>query len=151
MGASESKNRWESRHIAARVLRWAVTLVPFGVSIAVTSLVRDLLGQGTGWNAVLTIFVPLVVVAISTALITERLLNRFLPLASLLELSLVFPDQVPSRFGVALRAGSTRKLARTVHDVQQSNFSSDHREAAQQVLDLVEVLRNHESLSLIHI
>lgn len=48
--------------------------------------------------------------AMVVLLILDRLARRFLPLAALLRVALVFPDQAPSRFGAALRYGTARKL-----------------------------------------
>ena len=50
-------------------------------------------------------------VAGGTLWLCEQAARRLLPLSTLLRLSLVFPDQAPNRFRVALRAGSTRDLA----------------------------------------
>ncbi|NNC79721.1 MAG: hypothetical protein HKN94_06155, partial [Acidimicrobiales bacterium] len=45
-------------------------------------------------------------------LVTDRFARRFLPLAALLRLSLVFPDEAPSRYKSALRKGTTNQLER---------------------------------------
>src|SRR5580658_5416540 len=60
------------------------------------------------WAAILLI-------AWIAAVLGERLARPLLPLASLLGMSLLFPDRAPSRFAVAWRSGSTRQLDRYVH------------------------------------
>ena len=51
------------------------------------------------------------VVASTAANLTERLTRRLLPLATLLGMTLTFPDQAPSRFGMALRTGTVTDCA----------------------------------------
>jgi len=77
-------------------------------------------------------------------------MHRLLPLASLLELSLGFPDQTPSRFGLALRTGSTKKLARTVEEVKKYRVSTNEGLGARQALALVAALKDHEPLTRGH-
>jgi hypothetical protein len=50
------------------------------------------------------------VIGVAVVSAVERLARRLLPLATLLSLSLVFPDQAPRRFRIALRANSTARL-----------------------------------------
>ena len=85
----------------------------------------------------------------STAVLfsTERLARRLLPLAALLKLSLVFPDQVPSRFSVALRTGTTRQLTRRL---QQSKLEPTTRAGATDLLALVAALNHHDPLTRGH-
>ena len=61
-----------------------------------------------------------------------------LPLAALLDLSLLFPDAAPSRFRTALRAGSTRELTRTLQGPQRP------AEAARTVVALLAALARHD-------
>jgi hypothetical protein len=77
------------------------------------------------------------------AVVGERMARPLLPLASLLKMSLLFPDRAPSRFAVAWRSGSTRQLDRYVHGLDGSN----HREpvtAAAEILTLVTALSSHD-------
>src|SRR5436305_2212594 len=108
--------RWPQRRLAAAVVDVAALAIPVVLAIVTVMVVSHVLPsprQATGevfwWIAV----------AGSSAIVlivTERQARRLLPLTSLLRLSMAFPDQAPSRFGIALRAGTVRDLeARLTH------------------------------------
>ncbi|HUR17912.1 MAG TPA: HD domain-containing phosphohydrolase [Acidimicrobiales bacterium] len=83
------------------------------------------------------------VASIVTLVAFDRLARRLLPLAALLKLSMVFPDRAPSRLGVALRSGSTRRLQeRAVHDLQQGK--QEPADAARTILALAASLNAHD-------
>ena len=81
--------------------------------------------------------------------VVERVGRRLLPLAALLQLSLLFPDRAPSRFAVALRAGSTRRLADRLLDVERA---ADRQpiHTAEAMLGLVGALTLHDRPSRGH-
>jgi len=79
--------------------------------------------------------------------ITAVAATRFLPLAALLELSLIFPTEAPSRYSVALRTGTTRSL-REIADSPVSERTE--AEAATKVLELVADLNRHDQLTRGH-
>ena len=64
-------------------------------------------------------------VATAILFVLERVARRLLPLAALLKLSLVFPDQAPSRFKTALRTGTVRQLEQHVAEIKQHGFDDD--------------------------
>jgi len=72
----------------------------------------------------------------------DRATRRLLPLASLLKLSIVFPDAAPSRFRIALKHGTTRDLARRVEDGALDERTPQH--AAEHMLDLIAQLSRHD-------
>ncbi len=93
------------------------------------------------------------VVAAATAIMlaTERLMRRLLPLATLLEMSLIFPHEAPSRFGIALRTGTTRQLERRVERFRESGFIDDPDVPfAEQMLEMVASLSRHDRLTRGH-
>ena len=47
--------------------------------------------------------------------------RRLLPLGALLDLSLVFPDESPSRFKLALRTGTVESLEARLHELREGN------------------------------
>jgi len=73
---------------------------------------------------------------------TERAARRFLSLAMLLRLSLVFPDQAPSRLALAMRSGSLRRLKRWARS--ESPAGDDVGAALEQVLTLATALQVHD-------
>lgn len=148
--ATAPEESWAARPGAAQALRVLVAVGPFLASLAATWAARPFLPRPPGFGGTALFIGCLIVVGVAVAFLVERGGRRLLPLASLLELSLVFPDQAPSRYGAALRAGSTRKLKQQVERVRLNRFSTDQSDAAQQILDLVEALRQHEPLTRGH-
>jgi putative nucleotidyltransferase with HDIG domain len=88
-------------------------------------------------------WVAVLLIAWIAAVLGERLARPLLPLASLLRMSLLFPDRAPSRFAVAWRSGSTRQLDRYVHGHDQSGHR-EPLEAATQILVMVTALSSHD-------
>ena len=72
--------------------------------------------------------------------------QRLLPLTSLLNMTLVFPDEAPSRFGMALRAGSTRKLSQSI-----PTLPDDEGDAAREAIELILSFNKHDRLTRGHI
>lgn len=86
-------DHWRDHRAVAACLRTATLVVPLALSIAAgTATAWSVTGTGTG------------------GVVARTLTRRLLPLASLLRLTLVFPDRAPSRFAMALRSGSVRHL-----------------------------------------
>ena len=136
-------DRWQARHAAALAVRVAAALIPIVLSIAAAWTVAHWIGPqklgAIGW--VLPGLVALVVV-----FLTERLCRRLLPLASLLKLTMTFPDQAPSRLSIALRTGTVRQLQRWANDLDTSDAATDvtAAQAAERVLTLAAALNTHD-------
>ena len=81
-------------------------------------------------------------VSVIAAKLVSIVSERFVPLVGLLRLSLVFPDVAPSRFGVALKAGSTKKLSDQI-----PTLSGDAGEAARQAIEFVTRSQKHDRLT----
>ncbi|HTN79730.1 MAG TPA: HD-GYP domain-containing protein, partial [Acidimicrobiales bacterium] len=132
---------WHARHGAALAVRIVAALIPIVLSIAAACLVSRSIGParlGTiGW--VLPGIVALVVV-----FLTERVCRRLLPLASLLRLTLVFPDRAPSRLSIALRTGTVKQLRRWTDELERSGDRIDAASAAERVLTLASALNAHD-------
>ena len=136
-------DRWQARHAAALAVRVAAALIPIVLSIAAAWTVAHWIGPqklgAIGW--VLPGLVALVVV-----FLTERLCRRLLPLASLLKLTMTFPDQAPSRLSIALRTGTVRQLQRWANSLDTSDAATDvtAAQAAERVLTLAAALNTHD-------
>ena len=118
-------------------------LAPFALSVAVSvALARALPpGEGEGrhilwWGAVL-------VSSTVTFFASERLFRRLLPLAALLKMTMLFPDQAPKRLKVAWRAGLTRDLERTSKSDGAAN-SSVPVAVAEEILALAASISRHD-------
>lgn len=94
----------------------------------------------------------LVLIAVSTATLVaiDRVARRFLPLAALLRMSLVFPDEAPSRFSLALRSGTTKQLSRRLEEIKQRGDAATEAEAAETLLELAAALSQHDRFTRGH-
>ncbi|MGZ4589912.1 MAG: HD domain-containing phosphohydrolase [Actinomycetes bacterium] len=134
--------RWTARPALARGLRWTVFLSPVAASVGVSWLVHLALGPASGrpehaWHlAVLVVASTLTLVAI------DRVLRRALPLVTLLELSMLFPDRAPSRLEVARDAIRTRPIELQLARVREAG--ADPAAVAREILALVAALRVHD-------
>ena len=103
--------RWTARPWRARAVRLLVYSLPIAASLAFVQLVTALTGVPT---SSLWIFLAwwLGISALATLVVSVgyALTRRLLPLGALLGLSLVFPDEAPSRFRLALGAGTVESL-----------------------------------------
>lgn len=143
-------NRWVERPWAAWAIRIGVYAVPLGMSIAASLLLTSTLAgpRSMAWSVVRWVLI----VAVSTAVLvaTERISRRLLPLATLLKLSLAFPDRVPSRFRLALRIGTTAQLQQRIQAAQRGDIAESPGEAAERLLELVGLLSHHDRLTRGH-
>ena len=121
-------------------VRMAVLLVPLAVSLVVALLVIAALPRPHGPGETLLWWLTVVAAAYGAALLVDRLARRALPLAVLLRLSLVFPDQAPSRLKTARRT-SIREIE---HQVAELHDTDEPAEAARMLVSLVGALGLHD-------
>ncbi len=139
---------WPARPALARAIRVGQILLPFlagWLSIRASRGFFLTLGD-RGWTNLGLWLVQAIAIATVTSMLAARLLRRLTPLVALLELNLVFPDHVPSRFGIALRAGTVRKLLAA----PTLRLSATAQEAAEEAVQLVTHLSRHEPLTRGH-
>jgi HD-GYP domain-containing protein (c-di-GMP phosphodiesterase class II) len=96
---------------------------------------------GTGVIAWWVLFVG---ATVATWLVCATLIQRLLPLATLLNLTLVFPDAAPSRFAMLRRSANPRQLERELHRTQEMGGDEPARRA-QIILELAAALSIHDS------
>ncbi len=108
-GSRAEADRWRPHEVASFLLRTFVVLVSLVVSAGVGLIV--------GWNVpgagpfdITARVVAAGLASVATAIVFESLSRRLMPLAALLRMSLAFPDQAPSRFAIAMRSTSVRRL-----------------------------------------
>ena len=141
---AEPNSGWKGRPVLSKVLRAAAWVVPLGASVATAAVLSRVLPSGGGWTELMRVVATL---GISTAVLfgVTRLTRHLLPLAMLLQMSLAFPDKVPARFSVAMRAGTVKKLTRAVTDAADaSDAGGTHLEALTRVLILLGALARHD-------
>ncbi|MEM8922277.1 MAG: HD-GYP domain-containing protein [Actinomycetota bacterium] len=144
-GASEDR-AWSAKPLQARVLRFALTLLPVVVSLAVVRFVADQLWRPDGWWGVAVFVAQIGLIGSITAMATQRVGSRLLPLTQLMNMTLVFPDHAPSRFSVALRARSFKTMQKSVGEAGPI----DAQERAEELVAMVAELGRHERLTLGH-
>ena len=109
--AETATSAWQARPWLARSIRAFAFLTPVVVS-AVAVYILDQRFRPAGfvlrilWIALLVAFA----IGISRVLVSGT--QRLLPVAMLYRMSLVFPDNAPSRFGLAMRGTSMAELKR---------------------------------------
>ncbi|WP_445152113.1 HD domain-containing phosphohydrolase [Baekduia sp. Peel2402] len=82
--------------------------------------------------------------------VVDRVARRLLPLAALLQLSLVFPDQAPSRFKAAMDSGRVNQLEERLALTRQAANAGTPAEAARLLLTLVATLSAHDRITRGH-
>jgi putative nucleotidyltransferase with HDIG domain len=143
--------QWTAHPIAARLLRLSVRLVPIAAAATAVYVVAVFVRppEGSfwaylGWWAALSGFGMLVLA------LTGRLARRFLPLATLLDLSLIFPDRTPSRFKIAIESGTVSTLETRIASTKRLGPRTPPADAARRLLGLVSELDRHDRLTRGH-
>lgn len=141
----EINSGWVSRPIAASAVRVVLFVVPIVLAWGAVRLIKPFFLLPVGSVGVALWIAQAVLVAWCVTFVAAKAASRLAPLTALMSISLVFPDQAPSRFGVALRAGTLKKL--TAADLV---LSDDEQVAARQAVELVTRLTRHEPLTRGH-
>lgn len=142
--------RWHPRKWVSRLVRVLVFVIPLILGVAAATIVARLLPRydslisGIAWWAVV-LAVSFVVVNL-----TDRVARTFLPLASLLDMSLLFPGAAPSRVKVALRTWTTAQLKARIQEAREKGIDDDPTRAGETVLVLVAALNAHDRLTRGH-
>lgn len=144
-----TEGEWRRRPLLSWGLRLLIFAVPIAFSFGVALWLSRALPRAHGpWTAALWI----VIVAIGsllTLVVFERAARRLLPLAALLNVSLLFPDKAPARFAVARRAGTPRELRERMEAARASGHADRAQDLAT-VIELVLALNVHDRASRGH-
>ena len=144
-------SRWSGHPIQARVLRVGLYLAPLVGSIVFVHFASQVVSAPTGSLLLfLAWWLGLSVLATGVLVVIDRTTRKLLPLAALLKLTLVFPDEAPSRFKVALRSGSVESLADRLLATKAAAEAETPSEAAARLLELVAALNIHDRLTRGH-
>ncbi len=123
-------------------MRIAVFLGPVLTSIAASWAVTRLLPASDGLADQALHLGLLVVVSTAVLVVLDRAARRLLPLATLLDLGLLFPTAAPSRFTVAREAIRRRPIEVQLARVREAGV--DPSTAATEVLSLVAAMSTHD-------
>ena len=140
---------WERRPGLSRTVRIGVVATPIAASFGVAALLSHVLPRPDGLAAAVLSTVVIAAASMATLVVLERAARRLLPLAALLNLSLIFPDKAPARFSVARRTGRPRDLrASLLRAHEDGNLDDEQRMRA--VIELVLALSVHDRASRGH-
>jgi hypothetical protein len=140
---------WRRRPLLSWGLRALIFAVPVGFSFGVALLLsRTLPRAHSPWTAALWISVA-AIGSLLTLVVFERAARRLLPLAALLNVSLLFPDKAPARFAVARRTGTPRELRERLEAARASG-QVDRAQDLATVIELVLALNVHDRASRGH-
>ena len=146
MGDTQERNderRWRPRPLLSFALRSISVLIPAAVGAASAYAFVGVVSMPRGLGLVPWVLGLVVTSTVATAF-AEHLGKRFLPLAVLFRLSLVFPDRAPSRFVMARGAGNVRQLERRIHEAREHGVDPEPVKAAAQIVALVAALSAHD-------
>ncbi|HEV2415984.1 MAG TPA: HD-GYP domain-containing protein [Candidatus Dormibacteraeota bacterium] len=142
--AHAPERRWRRRPFLRATIILAAVLAPAavaaGVAIGFTRLVPlpgDLVGIVV-WSVIFTVAV------IVAWILSAELLRRTLPLATLLDMTLAFPDSAPSRFAILRRNVNRRHLDSELRRLRERS-DPDSAPRAQLILELAVALSIHDN------
>ena len=142
--AATPEPRWKARPAAARAVQLLVLAVPIAASVGCAALVSAALPHAHHLSAALGWWVVVLVCSTVTLYAVDRVARRLLPLALLLRLSLVFPDQAPKRFRVAARSWSTRRVREQIALAHTTDATTAPADAAAHIIGLLASLAAHD-------
>ena len=152
MGSPDSREEghWRDRPVLAALVRGVATIAPLAAGIGLGLVVGIALPAPKSPFTFVAWWALVLAVSVLGVRVADRLARRLLPLAVLLELSLLFPEQAPSRFKVALTGGSTKHLHEQLAAAERAGVEGDTTQAAEAILSLVAVLGAHHRPSRKH-
>ena len=135
--------------MAALAIKLLMLVVPLAVGVLAVKLAIRFVSRPSETMPFWIWMIALVVVSFVASIGTQRAMRRFAPLAMLFKMSLVFPDEAPSRFKSAMRSGSSRSLARFAQNA--GAMPSREQAAAEALLALITRLGKHDRLTRGHV
>ncbi len=151
MSKERSQASWEAKPWAATLIRVVIIGLPILASVlfglyASAAIPPARLGVNRWiW------WLGLVILATGVVRFVDLFIRRASPLAMLFQLSLVFPDQTPSRFKTALRAGTITSTKKRIQSIQREGVKLIGEDAVSaQMLDLIGLLAKHDKMTRGH-
>lgn len=138
-----ASQRWRERRLAAFFVRASIFFVPLVAGFMAGAWVSHRLPEPERVSQVVLWWVLTIAVASAAATVVDRFARKFLPLSTLLKMSMLFPDEAPTRLRVARRSGSMSELKRRVTSVQAGGDRAT-AEAAELILSLSAALGRHD-------
>ena len=149
MALEDTENRWESRVWQARILRFLIFMAPVIAAVAAAVIASQLLFVADTTFGVILWWASLIGIAISAMLLVDRLARKALPLAFLMQMTMLFPDKAPTRMKMVRLTGSTKRLEERLEDAKEQG-ALDVVDNAENVLALAAALNAHDRLTRGH-
>jgi putative nucleotidyltransferase with HDIG domain len=140
---------WKRHPALSRTLRAAIFVVPIVASFLIAVLLSHLLPSATSPLTAAFWIVVVIAGSLLTLVVFERAARRLLPMAALLNVSLLFPDKAPARFAVARRTGSPTQLRAQLEQADAAGRRDDAK-SMQAVIELVLALSVHDKATRGH-
>lgn len=134
--------RWERRAAGARALRVVVFCGPIVASVVAAWVARELMPPPVGRLGQAASLLSLIAVSTAVLMLVDRFSRRALPLATLLDLNMLFPDRAPSRLAMAREAIRHRPIEEQLQRVKDAG--ADPGAVAREILTLVAALSAHD-------
>jgi hypothetical protein len=141
---SVAPNRWEAQSVLGFGLAAAVFVVPILLGFLAAVVLASALPSPRTVTGRLLWWLALIALPPAVFYVTDRVVKRWLPLAALLRMTMVFPDKAPTRMAVARKVGSTKALARRLDDAKATGAGEDVTQAAERILALATALNLHD-------
>ena len=145
-----SERAWRPRPVMSALIVTTAFAAPVLAGVVVVQVAARMIQRPANPVTLGAWLVALVVLASGTMWLVDRLSRRLLPLAAMLRLSLVFPDQAPSRFAVSLRTGSGKALQRALERTSTEAEFATSADAAAMVVGMITRVGSHDRLTRGH-
>jgi HD domain len=137
-------SRWEAHPVVSRIVKFIAIFSPIVSGVIGAIVLSELLPDPTNWTSLIMYWLLLVAGSALPFLLITRLARRLLPLTVLLDLTMLFPDEAPSRLEIARKAGRTRDLKKKLDELKKMDPDGDATIAAAGVLELIANLGTHD-------
>ena len=144
---------WSPRTSVAFTIRLVVLVLPVIASVLAVWICATSVPAPAGRIAFWSWMAGLVAISCTVSFATQRVLRRLAPLALLFQMSLIFPDEAPTRFGLALRTGTFRSLARRVGRAREPDGNGEvwtEQRSAEHLVAAMSRLSRHDRLTTGH-
>jgi hypothetical protein len=141
---------WRPRPAVSFLIAATSFVIPVVASLVMVQIAARTFRRPDTFAGIVAWLAALVLLATATLWTIDRWSRRLLPLAAMLRLSLVFPDNAPSRFSLALRTGSGKALEHALERATTETEFSTSAHAAALVVRLVTAVGKHDRLTRGH-
>ncbi|MBJ7609184.1 MAG: HD-GYP domain-containing protein [Candidatus Dormibacteraeota bacterium] len=139
----QPSQEWFRRPVLSSALRALIVLGPIAASWGVAIIVSRALPSANSVSTAALWIIFITAASLLTLVLFERAVRRLLPLAALLDVSLLFPDRAPERFAIARRSGDPKDLRRRLQRALDEGHQDDAR-SMQVVIELCLALSVHD-------